>query len=161
MYIGVIGQSQCNEQIASMAEEVGRLIAQGGAVLVCGGMGGVMEAASRGAREAGGLTVGILPGLARSEANPYISVAIPTGLGAARNLLVVRSSDVLIAISGGYGTLTEIAFALHFNKHVIGLDTWELNRDGKSINNIIMVKTAGEAVSRAFELGRINYIQEC
>jgi uncharacterized protein (TIGR00725 family) len=108
------------------AAEVGRLIAERGAVLVCGGRGGAMEAACRGAKEAGGLTVGILPGSDRSEANPFVDVVLPTGLGEARNALVVGAADVVIAIGGGYGTLSEIALALKAGKRVIGLETWEI-----------------------------------
>jgi uncharacterized protein (TIGR00725 family) len=108
------------------AAEVGRLVAERGAVLVCGGLGGVMEAACRGAKQAGGMTVGILPGTDRADANPYVDIALPTGLGEARNALVVRAADVLIAVGGGYGTLSEIALALKAGKRVIGLDTWEI-----------------------------------
>jgi uncharacterized protein (TIGR00725 family) len=108
------------------AAEVGRLIAERGAVLVCGGRGGAMEAACRGAKEVGGLTVGILPGPDRSEANPFVDVVLPTGLGEARNALVVGAADVVIAIGGGYGTLSEIALALKVGKRVIGLGTWEI-----------------------------------
>jgi len=110
-----------------MAEEVGRLVAQRGGVLVCGGLGGVMDAACRGARAQGGTTIGILPGLDRSAANPHVDVAIPTGLGEARNALVVRAADVLIAVGGAYGTLSEIALALGAGKRVIGLDTWDID----------------------------------
>jgi uncharacterized protein (TIGR00725 family) len=95
-------------------------------VLVTGGLGGVMEAACMGAREAGGTTIGILPGSDRSAANPYVDIAIPTGLGEARNALVVRAADALIAIGGGYGTLSEIAFALKADKRVVGLVTWDI-----------------------------------
>jgi uncharacterized protein (TIGR00725 family) len=108
------------------AADVGRLIAERGAVLVCGGRGGAMEAACRGAKEAGGLTVGILPGSDRSEANPFVDVVLPTGLGEARNALVVGAADAVIAIGGGYGTLSEIALALKAGKRVIGLETWEI-----------------------------------
>jgi uncharacterized protein (TIGR00725 family) len=108
------------------AAEVGRLIAERGAVLVCGGRGGAMEAACRGAKEVGGLTVGILPGPDRSEANPFVDVVLPTGLGEARNALVVGAADAVIAIGGGYGTLSEIALALKVGKRVIGLGTWEI-----------------------------------
>jgi uncharacterized protein (TIGR00725 family) len=108
------------------AAEVGRLIAERGAVLVCGGRGGAMEAACRGAKEVGGLTVGILAGPDRSEANPFVDVVLPTGLGEARNALVVAAADVVIAIGGGYGTLSEIALALKVGKRVIGLGTWEI-----------------------------------
>ena len=108
------------------AAEVGRLLAERGAVLVCGGRGGAMEAACRGAKEAGGLTVGILPGSDRSEANPFVDVVVPTGLGEARNALVVGAADVVIAVGGGYGTLSEVALALKAGKRVIGLGTWEI-----------------------------------
>ena len=108
------------------AAEVGRLLAERGATLVCGGRGGAMEAACRGAKEADGLTVGILPGSDRSEANAFVDVVLPTGLGEARNALVVGAADVVIAIGGGYGTLSEIALALKAGKRVIGLGTWEI-----------------------------------
>ena len=108
------------------AAEVGRLLAERGAVLVCGGRGGAMEAACRGAKEADGLTVGILPGSDRSEANPFVDVVLPTGLGEARNALVVGAADVVIAVGGGYGTLSEVALALKAGKRVIGLGTWEI-----------------------------------
>ncbi len=110
-----------------MAEEVGRLLARRGAVVVCGGLGGVMEAACRGARGEGGTTIGILPGLDRGAANPHVSVAVPTGLGEARNALVVRAADTLIAVGGAYGTLSEIALALKAGKPVVGLGTWEID----------------------------------
>jgi uncharacterized protein (TIGR00725 family) len=108
------------------AAEVGRLLAERGVTLVCGGRGGAMEAACRGAKEADGLTVGILPGSDRSGANPFVDVVLPTGLGEARNALVVGAADVVIAIGGGYGTLSEIALALKAGKRVIGLGTWEI-----------------------------------
>jgi len=111
---------------SSVAEAVGRELAAGGAVVVCGGLGGVMEAACRGAKEAGGHTVGILPGPDRAAANPFVDTAIPTGLGEARNALVVRAADALIAVGGGYGTLSEIALALKAGKRVVGLDSWDI-----------------------------------
>jgi uncharacterized protein (TIGR00725 family) len=110
----------------SVAERVGALVARRGAVLVCGGLGGVMEAACRGARQEGGTAVGILPGLDRGAANPHVDVALATGLGEARNALVVRAADALIAIGGAYGTLSEIALALKGGKRVIGLGTWDI-----------------------------------
>jgi uncharacterized protein (TIGR00725 family) len=103
------------------------LVAERGAVVVCGGLGGVMEAACRGAKQAQGLTVGILPGLDRSAANPFVDVALPTGLGEARNALVIRAADAVIAIGGGYGTLSEIALALKAGKRVVGLETWDID----------------------------------
>jgi uncharacterized protein (TIGR00725 family) len=126
IHVAVVGSGEAEERHAAAAEEVGRLIAEGGALLVCGGLGGVMEAACRGARAAGGTTVGLLPGVDRSEANRHVAVAVPTGLGEARNALVVRAADAVIAIGGGYGTLSEIALALRAGKPVIGLDTWEI-----------------------------------
>jgi uncharacterized protein (TIGR00725 family) len=125
-----------------MAESVGRLVAQRGAALVCGGLGGVMEAACRGARAEGGSTIGILPGLDRSAANPHVQVAIATGLGEARNALVVRAADCLIAVGGAYGTLSEIALALKAGKRVVGLNTWE-------IEGITPVDSAEAALSAA------------
>jgi uncharacterized protein (TIGR00725 family) len=110
-----------------LADEVGRLLARRGAVVVCGGLGGVMEAACRGASREGGTTVGVLPGLDRGAANPFVSVAVATGLGEARNALVVRAADALIAVGGAYGTLSEIALALKAGKPVIGLGTWEID----------------------------------
>jgi uncharacterized protein (TIGR00725 family) len=123
----VVGSGEASPEELSMAEDVGRLVAQRGGVLVCGGLGGVMDAACRGARAQGGTTIGILPGLDRSAANPHVDVAIPTGLGEARNALVVRAADVLIAVGGAYGTLSEIALALGAGKRVIGLDTWDID----------------------------------
>ena len=109
-----------------VAELVGRELGSRGVVLVCGGLGGVMEAACRGAKEAGGLTVGILPGVDPSDANPYVDVAIATGLGEARNALVVNAADAVVAVGGGYGTLSEIGLALRAGKRVVGLETWEV-----------------------------------
>ena len=106
---------------------MGRLLAERGAVLVCGGLGGTMEAACRGAKQAGGTTVGLLPGGSRSDANPFVDVAIPTDLGEARNALVVRAADAVVAVGGGYGTLSEIALALRAGKRVVGLGTWEID----------------------------------
>jgi uncharacterized protein (TIGR00725 family) len=105
---------------------VGRELAARGAVVVCGGLGGVMEAACRGAKEGGGVTVGILPGTDRAAANSFVDVAIPSGLGEARNALVVRAADALVAVGGGYGTLSEIALALKAGKRVVGLDSWDI-----------------------------------
>jgi uncharacterized protein (TIGR00725 family) len=105
---------------------VGRLVAERGAVVVCGGLGGAMESACRGAKQAGGLTVGLLPGSDRAEANAFVDVALPTGLGEARNALVVGAADVVIAVGRGYGTLSEIALALRAGKRVVGLDTWDV-----------------------------------
>jgi uncharacterized protein (TIGR00725 family) len=118
---------------------VGRELGSRGVVLVCGGLGGVMEAACRGAKESGGTTVGILPGSDRSAASAYVDVAVPTGLGEARNALVVRAADALVAIAGGYGTLSEIALALKAGKRVVGIGTWD-------IDGVVAVDDAGAAV---------------
>jgi hypothetical protein len=124
--IGVIGSGSCDLATAELAEAVGRRIAEAGYGLVCGGLGGVMEAACRGAAWAGGLTVGILPGDEAEAANPHVRLVLPTGLGIARNVLVVRASRAIVAIRGGPGTLSEIAFALQLGKPVVGLETFDL-----------------------------------
>ncbi len=141
--IGVIGAGTCNSETYELARRVGAGIAKMGATLVCGGLGGVMEGACRGAHEAGGKTVGILPGPDRAQANTYVAIPIVTDLGHARNVLIVRSSDLLIAISGGYGTLSEISIALKIGKPVIGLSTWP------DIEEVQYVATAEEAVNAA------------
>jgi uncharacterized protein (TIGR00725 family) len=125
--IGVIGASTCDEEIAGIAEAVGREIAQRGAVLICGGRGGVMEAACRGAKSAGGVTIGVLPGSTRHEANQYVDYAVATDMGQARNVVIVLSSDAIVAVSGGYGTLSEIATALKMSIPVVGIGTWALD----------------------------------
>lgn len=136
------------------AEEVGRLLAEGGAVVVCGGLGGVMEAACRGARSAGGLTLGILPGKDRRAANPYVEVAVPTGLGEVRNALVVRAADAVVAVGGAYGTLSEIALALKAGTPVVGIGTWELTRGGTPDGGILDASSAAEAARTALDLAR-------
>ncbi|HEX8745478.1 MAG TPA: TIGR00725 family protein [Thermoleophilaceae bacterium] len=125
-YVAVVGPGEASQEEARVAKRVGRLLAEAGAVVVSGGLGGVMEAACRGAKDGGGTTVGILPGPDRAAANEFVDVAIATGLSEARNALVVRAADVLIAIGGSWGTLSEIALALRTGKRVVGLATWEL-----------------------------------
>ena len=129
MRIGVIGAGACTAAVSRIAEETGREIAKAQAVLVCGGLGGVMEAAAKGAKMLGGLTVGILPGDSSDQANPYIDVPIVTDMGHARNVIVVRTSDALIAVEGSYGTLSEIAIALKLGKPVVGINTWDVSGD--------------------------------
>lgn len=124
--IAVIGGSRAGRQALDTAFEVGRLIARSGAVVICGGLGGVMEAASRGAREEGGLVIGILPGGSGADANPWVDIPIVTGLGYTRNSLVVMNADAVIAVDGEYGTLSEIAYGLIHGKKVVGLGTWEV-----------------------------------
>ena len=133
-YIAVIGPGRADQPQLDEAESVGRALAEAGAVVVCGGLGGVMEAACRGAREAGGTTLGLLPGSDRSAANAWVSVAVPTGLGEARNALVVRAADAVVAVAGEYGTLSEIALALKAGKPVVGVGTWDLGRDPDPIS---------------------------
>jgi uncharacterized protein (TIGR00725 family) len=129
-YVAVVGSGDAPGEEVEVAEAVGRGVAERGAVLVCGGLGGVMEGACRGAKAAGGTTVGILPGSNRGTANEFVDVAIPTGLGEARNALVVRTADVLIAVGGSWGTLSEIALALRTGTRVVGVGTWDLGRPG-------------------------------
>ena len=148
----MIGSAHCAETEAALAREVGEEVARRGALLVCGGRGGVMEAACQGAKAAGGTTVGILPGNDRSEANAYVDIPVVTGLGEARNAVVVRSADAVIAISGGYGTLSEIGLALKMGRPVVGLGTWELRRDtegGEPQGVVRRAASAAEAVDMA------------
>ncbi len=152
VHVAVVGAAAADPATVAIAEEVGRLLATRGSVVVCGGLGGVMEAACRGAKSGGGATVGILPGLDRGAANRWVDVAIPTGLGEARNALVVRAADVVIAIGGEFGTLSEIALALKTGKHVVGIDTWDLSRRGKPVTEIVRAATPAEAVERALAL---------
>lgn len=137
--IGVIGGSEAPSHILALAEKVGREVARMGAVLVCGGLGGVMEAACRGAKQQGGITVGILPGAKREEANPYVDIPIVTGMSYARNIIVVRSSDIVIAVDGRYGTLSEIGYALGLGIPVVGIKTWD-------IEGVIQVETVEECM---------------
>jgi len=142
--IGVIGGSRPDTKSRQVAFKVGQLIAEKGAILVCGGLSGVMEATSRGSKQAGGLTIGILPGNSPDDANTYIDIAIATGLGYARNSLVAMNSDVIIAIDGQYGTLTEIAYGCIYRKKIIGLGTW-------NIEGVIKAESAEEAVNLALK----------
>jgi len=151
-YIAVCGPGRAGEEEEAWAEVVGREIARAGAVLVCGGLGGVMDAAARGAREEGGTVVGILPGETRAGASPHLTVALPTDMGEARNVLVVRAADAVIAIAGKFGTLSEIALALKMGKPVVGLATWKLARPGSKEDALPQVETPEGAVAAALEL---------
>ncbi len=146
--IGVIGGSSCTEDICELAYKVGYLIGKSNSVLVTGGLGGVMHHACRGAKDAGGITLGILP-YGKEDANPYVDIAIPTYYGLARNHLVVRASDVLIAIDGYVGTLSEISFALNEGKTVISLFSWELNEKRITKGKYIQVDSPEKAVELA------------
>ena len=148
-YVAVVGPGECDAETAAMAEAVGRELAARGAVVVCGGTGGAMEAVCRGAKSAGGTTVGLLPGLERGSANAYVDVALPTGLGEARNVLVVRAADVVLAVRGEFGTLSEIAFALRVGTPVVGLDTWELGKRGVPVEAFTVAGDPAEAAELA------------
>ena len=147
--VAVIGGAACSAEEAAAAQAVGEMLAAHGAVLVCGGRGGVMEAACRGAQRAGGLTVGLLPGEQATEGNPHLSLALPTGMGAARNVLVVLAAQAVIAIGGGAGTLSEIALALKNGRPVIGLHTWAAHDAAGRPGAIRMAGDAAQAVHLA------------
>jgi len=146
--IGVIGGGECTEEIYKIAEKVGKKIAENNAVLICGGLGGVMEAACKGAKNRGGTTIGILPGNNRDDANKYVDLPIATGMGYARNIIIVYTAQCLIAIDGKYGTLSEIAYALAFNKPVIGIKTHKIE------GNLEEAHSPEEAVEKA--LAKLN-----
>ena len=150
--IAVIGGSDPTSKEAKAAEKVGRELARHGAILICGGLGGVMEAACRGAGAEGGTTIGILPGENRRAANPYVQIPIATSIGYARNAAVVKSAQAIIAIDGSYGTLTEIGYALQSGIPVIGLNTWAISRNGKQDSSIIPAESPSQAVEMALEL---------
>jgi uncharacterized protein (TIGR00725 family) len=147
--VSVAGGSTCTPQESALAEEVGRRLAEAGAILVCGGGSGVMEAACRGAIGAGGWTVGFLPGAEAGAGNLYLSLAVPTGLGEGRNVLVVRAGQALIAIGGGYGTLSEIALGLKMSRRVIGLSTWAATAPHGEAAGVLQAHTPEEAVTLA------------
>ena len=151
-WIAVVGPGSATADELSLAEETGAEVAAAGCGLVCGGLGGVMEAACRGARSRGGLTLGLLPGLEREAANGWVIVAVPTGLGEARNALVVRAADAVVAIGGGWGTLSEIALAMKTGVPVVGVGTWEVARDGEPVPGIVSAADAREAVELALSL---------
>ncbi len=154
LMIAVIGEGDPSAEIAALAEEVGAEIAAAGAVLVCGGMGGVMEAACRGARGRGGVTIGLLPTARHGDANRYVTYPIPTALGHARNILVARCAHAVVAVGGKFGTLSEIAFAKVEGTPVVGLQTWRLERDGLEDDCLIRASDAKEAVRLALDAAR-------
>ncbi len=145
--VSVIGGSECTPQEARLAEDTGRRLAQAGIGVVCGGKGGVMEAACKGASEAGGVTVGLLPGGEVGEGNDYLAVELPTGLGDARNILVVRAGEAVIAIGSGLGTLSEIALALGLGKPVVALGSWHATSPDGAPLPVLRVESAAEAVA--------------
>ena len=146
--IGIIGESQASDEEFRVAEEVGVQIARRGGIIVCGGLGGVMEASCKGAKSANGLTIGIIPGSSRHDANPYIDIPIVTGMSHGRNIIVVHTSNAIIAIGGSHGTLSEIAFALKLGIPIIGIKTWDVSAEIKKVSS------PKEAVDLAFDLAR-------
>lgn len=148
-YVAVVGPNDATPTELDQAEAIGEGLARAGAVLVCGGLGGVMHAAARGAQKAGGVSIGILPGDDRDPGSPHLTVAISTGMGETRNAIIVRTSDVIVAVSGEFGTLSEVAFALKLSKPVVGLGTWELFKRGRPVDAITRVETSEEAVTEA------------
>ncbi|HEX7393129.1 MAG TPA: TIGR00725 family protein [Thermoplasmata archaeon] len=150
--IGVIGSSKADPDVLRLAEEVGEAIAKSGAAVVCGGLSGVMEAVCRGARRCGGLTIGIIPSDQKSDANQYVQIPIVTGMGVGRNVMLVKTADVLIAVGGEFGTLSEIAHALNLGKTVIGLRTWKLEKaHTRPIPNLVEVEDPKKAVDLALK----------
>ncbi len=146
--IGVIGGSSAEPTVLESARNVGEAIARAGAILVCGGRGGVMEAACRGAKSAGGLTLGILPGDCAADANDWVDIPVVTGLGEARNVLIARTSQAIVALPGGTGTLSEIAFSLNFGRRVIAIGAWEF------VPQVETLADPDAAVARALEAAR-------
>ena len=151
-HVAVSGGGEADEETCRQAEELGRELARRGAMVVTGGLGGAMAAACRGAKAGGGTTIGILPSEDRADANPWVDVAVATGLGEARNALVVRTADVVVAVAGEFGTLSEIAFALRMGVPVVGLRTWELAIGGRPVEGIVPAESAEEAVETALRL---------
>lgn len=148
LFVGVIGAGSCSKEVYQLAFEIGRELAEKNAILVCGGLGGVMEGAAKGAKQNGGTTIGILPTDNKKDANPYIDYPIPTGLGQGRNLLVVKSSDVVISLPGKYGTLSEMAFCLKLRIPLVNLSDWDMS------SNTIKVKNPQEAVRIALKIAK-------
>jgi uncharacterized protein (TIGR00725 family) len=146
--IGVVGAGKCAKKLKDQAYAVGAAIAEEGAILVCGGLKGVMEAAAKGAREAGGTTVGIIPGNQRSEANPYCDIVIPTGIGEARNVVVVQSADAVVSLHGKYGTISEMAFCLKLKIPLVSLVKWDM------LPEVVTIADPVEAVREAVKLAR-------
>jgi uncharacterized protein (TIGR00725 family) len=152
LYVSVIGASECDKETAEVAYKLGWEIARRRHTLVCGGLGGVMDAAAHGAHDAGGYSVGILPGPDRGNASRWLSASIPTDMGHARNAIVALSGDAIVAIGGGFGTLSEIAFGLKMGKPVIGLGTWERVEGGSEEFRCETASTPEEAVALAERL---------
>ena len=154
MIISVIGEGNASPETAALAEQVGRELAKRGIGLVCGGLGGVMEAACKGAKSAGGTTIGVIPGSDPRDANPWVDIPICTGLSYARNVIVVKTGSAVIAVGGRYGTLSEIGHALSVDIPVVGLRTWEIVREGTLDTSIMVADDPSDAVDKAVEAAR-------
>lgn len=146
--IGVIGGHSCNKEVEQIAHKIGKIVAKVGAILICGGLGGVMKAVCQGAKSENGLTIGIITNYDKKDANEFCDIVIPSGLGYARNVLVVQTADIIVALPGEYGTLSEVAYGLQFKKPVICLESWD-------IPGVIKVKTPQEAETKIKELLKI------
>lgn len=146
--IAVIGAGKCSRKLRDMAAEIGRYVAENGGVVLCGGLGGIMEGAARGAKEAGGTTIGIIPSENKADANQFIDYVIPTGFGQARNVLVVRAADAIVALPGKFGTLSEMAFALVSGKPIVSVQAWKLGEE------ILQVEDPIEAAKIAMDFAR-------
>ena len=144
--IAVIGAGECDNEVYNQATELGQLLGKSDFNVICGGLGGVMEAVCKGVKSVNGTTIGVLPGNEINEANQYIDFPIATGMGIGRNIIIIRSAKAVIAVNGKYGTLSEIAYALQLNKPVIGLNTWDISE------NIVKVDSANQAVLKVKEL---------
>jgi uncharacterized protein (TIGR00725 family) len=144
--IAVIGSGHCDQRIYTLAQDVGKQLAEKGFVIICGGLGGVMEAACRGAKDAGGLTIGILPSDDPHDSNSFVDIPIATGMGIGRNIIIVRSAQAIVAVNGSYGTLSELAFAMQLNKPVVGLETWDVS------DRIVKTSNPKETVNKILEL---------
>lgn len=149
LHVAVVGGGHAPAEECDQAARVGRALAEAGAVVVTGGLGGVMEAACRGAHDGGGTSLGVLPGADRDSANPFVDVALSTGMGEGRNLLLVRNADAVVAVGGEFGTLSEVALALQAGIAVVGLETWELSKKGRPVHGVITASTPEQAADLA------------
>ena len=150
--VGVIGASEADEQLCTVAEHVGEELASRGAIVICGGLTGVMEAVCRGARKQDGMTVGVIPSDRKEDANPHVQIPIVTGIGVARNAIITRTADVVIAVGGQFGTLSEIGYALSMGKTVVAIDSWRLERaTERQLPGLIHASNPKEAVDTALE----------
>jgi uncharacterized protein (TIGR00725 family) len=146
--IAIIGAGKCSKKLRDMAAEVGKCVAQNGGIVVCGGLGGVMEGAARGAKEGGGIVIGIIPSDNKNDANEFVDYVIPTGFGEGRNVFIVRTADAVVALPGKYGTLSEMALTLHAGKPLISVSAWKLGDEVNQVDDPI------EAAKLALKLAR-------